>query len=143
LNTHTIGIQVPISMLTRHRNRPTDVADPGAVIGVWASAYRRRITTHEDNGDIDGAGPWVQVSRLANPLFNEVIVPMADKDRWNALDPEDDAQFVKYVQHPELAKLLPILYPNKFPNLAALTAARADLQAILLTGIPRDRKSVV
>ena len=34
------------------------------------------------------AGPCMQVSRLGNPLFNEVIVPMGDKDRWNRLAPE-------------------------------------------------------
>jgi len=135
-NVHTIAIQVPISMVTRNRNVPTNAADPASVIGVWAAAYRRRITTHEDDGDTVGAGAWVQVSRLANPLFNEVIVPMGDKDRWNALDPDDDNLFLKYVQHPELAKLLPILYPGAFPNLAGLTAERADLVAVLLTGIP-------
>jgi hypothetical protein len=78
----------------------------------------------------------VQVSRLGNPLFNEVIVPMSDKDRWNALPPSADDEFLKYVLHPELAALLPVLYPGVFPNLAAYTKARADLAAILLTGIP-------
>jgi hypothetical protein len=83
------------------------------------------------------SGPWIQVSRLGNPLFNEVIVPLGDKDRWNSLPPAQDKQFVKYVQHPELAGLLPVLYPNVFPNLAGLKSARADLEAILLTGIPK------
>jgi hypothetical protein len=32
--------------------------------------------------------------------------------------------------------LLNVLYPGAFPNLAAYTAARADLAAIFLTGIP-------
>ena len=50
--------------------------------------------------------------------------------------PADDSQFLSYVQHPELAELLPVLYPGVFPNLAKLTAARADLVAILLTGLP-------
>jgi len=76
------------------------------------------------------------VSRLGNPLFNEVVVPMGSKDRWNSLPPSADKQFLKYVEHPEVAKLLPILYPGVFPHLAGLTAARADLAAILLTGIP-------
>ncbi len=135
-SVHTIAIQLPISMVTRNRNVPTNPADAASVLGIYASAYRRRITVHESNGSQDGAGPWVQVSRLANPLFNEVIVPMGDKDRWNAVDPNDDSEFLKYVQHPELAKLLPVLYPGAFPNLAGLSAARADLVAILLTGIP-------
>ena len=81
-------------------------------------------------------GEWVQVSRLGNPLFNEVIVPMGDKDRWNALPASADKEFLDYVRHPELARLLPVLYPGVFPHLAGLTAARADLVAILLTGIP-------
>ena len=61
---------------------------------------------------------------------------MGDKDRWNALSAADDGQFLKYVEHPELASLLPVLYPGVFPNLAGLKAARADLVAVLLTGIP-------
>ncbi len=78
----------------------------------------------------------MQVSRLGNPLFNEVIVPMARKDEWNASDPSDDGSFLQYVQHPELATLIPILYPGEFHNLTTITAARADLVAILLTGLP-------
>jgi hypothetical protein len=81
-------------------------------------------------------GAFHQVSRLGNPLFNEVIVPMASKDRWNHVPPSDDSQFANYVLHPELAGLLPVLYPGVFPNLAAYKKPRADLAAILLTGIP-------
>ncbi len=81
-------------------------------------------------------GPFTQVSRLGNPLFNEVIVPMGRKDEWNRKRPSKDSTFAKYVAQPELAKLLPVLYPGVFPNLAAYTADRADLLAILLTGIP-------
>ena len=82
------------------------------------------------------SGPWVQVSRLGNPLFNEVIVPLGKKDEWNGENPEGDSEYLPNVQHPELAGLLPVLYPGVFPNLAGLSAARADLAAILLTGIP-------
>jgi hypothetical protein len=92
-----------------------------------------------DKADKGGSGPWVQVSRLGNPLFNEVIVPLGRKDEWNAVDPEDDGSFLSYVEHPELASLLPVLYPGVFPNLAALNGSgksRADLVAILLTGLP-------
>ena len=84
-------------------------------------------------------GPLVQVSRLGNPLLNEVIVPMALKDRWNTLPPSEDKRFVGFVEQPELAALLPVLYPDVFPRLGAATKAktrRADLVAILLTGIP-------
>jgi Domain of unknown function (DUF4331) len=73
---------------------------------------------------------------LGNPLFNEVIVPMAKKDLWNSLPPSADRQFAQYVTTPELAGLLPVLYPNQFPHLLAYKKPRADLAAILLTGIP-------
>jgi hypothetical protein len=87
-------------------------------------------------GRYRGHGPWEQVSRLGNPLFNEVITPMGDKDRWNHTHPHGDRQFAKYVAHPELAKLLPALYPGVFPHLAKYNKPRVDLEAILLTGIP-------
>jgi len=136
VNVHTIAIQVPKRELTRDGSTPADPQDPRSVIGVWAAAFRRkaRIRDGEDH-DVE-SGPWIQVSRLGNPLFNEVIVPMAKKDRWNALPPSSDSQFAQYVAHPELARLLPVLYPAAFPHLAAYTKARADLLAILLTGIP-------
>jgi len=137
LNVHTIAIQVPKADLTRTGTVPTDVMDPAAVIGVYASASRQKSRVlNPDTGTPAGFGPYVQVSRLANPLFNEVIVPMAAKDRWNATDPRDDKEFARYVTKPELAGLLPVLYPGVFPKLAAYTEPRADLAAILLTGIP-------
>jgi len=137
LNVHSIAIRVPIAQLTRNGRTPADPSDPKAVIGVWAAAYRRKVTMRgAADGEDVGTGPWVQVSRLGNPLFNEVIVPMAHKDRWNALPPTADSQFAQYVTKPELAGLLPVLYPGVFPHLAAYTKPRADLAAILLTGIP-------
>jgi len=67
------------------------------------------------------------------------LIPMGRKDQWNSLPPSDDKLFAGYVTQPGLAALLPGLYPGVFPNLAALVASgkpRADLEAILLTGIP-------
>lgn len=136
VNVHTIAIQVPIKHLTHDGSQPTSPTDAHAVIGVYASASRRRARVIWEEGKIQESGPWEQVSRLGNPLFNEVIVPMGKKDLWNALSPRDDKRFAQYVQHPELATLLPVLYPGVFPHLKAYTAARADLAAILLTGIP-------
>lgn len=137
LNVHSIALQVPISDLTRDGKRPQDVADPAAAIGVWATPSRRAVTIRGDHaGNPVDVGPYVQVSRLGNPLFNEVIVPMSRKDEWNATDPNQDKDFAQYVAQPELAGLLPVLYPGVFPNLAAYTKPRADLSAILLTGIP-------
>jgi hypothetical protein len=138
LNIHTIAIKVPIWMLTRDGSKPSDPTSAVASIGIWSAASRRKVQVRDDNGQSPrGSGPWVQVSRLGNPLFNEVIVHIGDKDRWNAVDPIDDAgEFESYVNQPELARLLPVLYPGVFPNLATYTKDRADLHAILLTGIP-------
>jgi uncharacterized protein DUF4331 len=135
-NVHTIAIEVPIQALARRGRVPTDVMAPESVIGVWGSSYRQRAGVR--SGDRHrGVGPWDQVSRLGNPLFNEVITPMALKDRWNSRGPDRDREFARFVARPELARLLPTLYPGVFPRLATLNNTdRADLLAILLTGIP-------
>jgi Domain of unknown function (DUF4331) len=154
LNVHTIAIQIPIAQLTRDGKVPTDASKSKSVLGIWGGASRQSARLlngfhgYEDDrrrgygGDGYGdrgrrqVGPWTQVSRLGNPLFNEVVVPLGKKDLWNSTQPSLDAQFAEYVKQPELARLLPVLYPGHFTNLAALTADRADLVAILLTGIP-------
>jgi hypothetical protein len=136
-NVHSIALQVPITELTKNGKAPSNPLRPASVIGVWSSASRRASRIFDrSKGAYVGHGPWDQVSRLGNPLFNEVIVPMAQKDEWNAHKPVHDSAYAKFVNHPELAKLLPVLYPGVFPNLAAYHKARADLHAILLTGIP-------
>ncbi|MGH3348208.1 MAG: DUF4331 domain-containing protein [Nocardioides sp.] len=137
-NVHSIALQVPIRELTRDGSKPTAGDDPRSVIGVWATASRRKNRMFDkDTGSYHGIGPWQQVSRLGNPLFNEVIVPMAEKDVWNSRRPQYDRKYEKYVLKPELQTLLPVLYPGVFPNLAAYDKPRADLHAILLTGIPK------
>lgn len=137
VNVHTIAIQVPITHLTKNGAKPTGPMDPNATIGVWATASRQKIRLNiDERGEPQNVGPWVQVSRLGNPLINEVIIPLGKKDRWNAVEPEDDDQFLQYVLHPEVSRLLPVLYPNVFPKLAAYSAPRNDLAAILMTGIP-------
>lgn len=137
-NVHTIAIQVPISDLTRDGKKHTDVMDPKSVIGVYATASRQQSKIFDDLlGISHWHGPHKQVSRLGNPLFNEVIVPMAEKDKWNSRPPSEDKKYAQYVTKPELAGLLPVLYPGVFPKLAAYKKPRADLAAILLTGIPK------
>jgi hypothetical protein len=140
LNVHSIALQVPISDLTRGGFTGSSAGDERAVIGVWTSASRQRVRLYDaDHGEYVNSGPFTQVSRLGNPLFNEVIIPMGKKDYWNTLPPADDKNFASYVAHPELSTLLPVLYPGVFPNLDALNKSgkpRADLEAILLTGIP-------
>jgi Domain of unknown function (DUF4331) len=136
LNVHTIAIQVPKHLLTRDGSNPTNPSDSRSVIGVWATASRRKAIVIDGNGQFNETGPWVQVSRLGEPLINEVIIPMGKKDYWNSQYPVNDSQFVQYYAHPELAGLLPVLYPGVFPHLAAYSKPRVDLEAILLTGIP-------
>lgn len=140
-NVHSIAIQVPLHLVRKDGKKKVRASDAGAVIGVWTAASRRQVQVRQGgkNNDDVYVGPPVQVSRLGNPLFNEVIVPMAQKDLWNSLSPAEDKRFVEFVEQPELGALLPVLYPGLFDNLAALNEAktkRADLVAILLTGIP-------
>jgi len=122
------------------------VTDPKSVIGVYASASRQSEVRTVGQPTVH-SGDFVQVSRLANPLFNEVLVGIADKDRWNHSDPTNDADFVDGVSNPEIARGLPVLYPLPFMNLAYYNSHninskgqqvpdRQDLVAILLTGLP-------
>lgn len=138
VNVHSIALEVPIAQLTGSGSRKP--GDLRAVIGVWTTASRQRVRIWDDQtGENMASGPYRQVSRLGNPLVNEVLIALGDKDRWNALPPADDKQFLSYVAHPELAGLLPALYPGQFPHLAALAAwgkPREDLVVVLLTGIP-------
>ena len=140
MNVHSIALQIPLAEVRRGGRKKVDEGDAGAVIRVWTSASRRQVQVRQsDKLDDVFVGPQVQVSRLGNPLVNEVIIPMAQKDLFNSLPPAEDKRFVEFVEQPELAGLLPKLYPGAFDNLAALNKAktdRADLVAILLTGIP-------
>ena len=123
-NTHTIAIQVPTAQLAAF-GRPT--------IGVYASASRQKVTIIREDGMRDASGAWQQVSRLANPLVNEVVIPLGRKDRWNASEPEDDAQFAAEYTEPEVTALENLLYPVLDD---APTTGRGDLVAVLLTGVP-------
>ncbi len=138
LNVHSIAIQVPIADLTSGGDTPSSYTSRDAVLGIWTTASRQK-------GFIRGfegfwAGPWMQVSRLGNPLINEVVIPMGQKDYWNHQAPAEDAQFATFYDHPALASLLNVLYPGAFNNLAAYSAntsnTRPDLDAVLLTGVP-------
>ena len=105
------------------------------MIGVWASANRRK--GHFRDGDRND----VVRSRSCRFPASATRCSTRSSCRWakGRLEPRPpyrDNEFAQYVARPELAKLLPVLYPGVFPNLAAYTADRADLLAILLTGIP-------
>jgi hypothetical protein len=97
-----------------------------------ASAARRRHHQHR-KAHRAGADNEVQVSRLGNPLVNEVVIPLGKKDFFNATEPRDDAKnFGKYVVSPELAKVINVL----FPGLNVPENDRTDIVQALLTGIP-------
>ncbi len=146
-NVHTIALQVPKEDITRNRQPVTSATAHNAVVGVWSSTDRQRIQV---NGPGYGAhssarksrragghranyGRDVQVSRLGNPLVNEVVIPLGKKDFFNATQPSDDgANFGKFVVEPELAKVMNIL----FPGLNVPETDRTDIVTALLTGIP-------
>jgi hypothetical protein len=136
-NTHAIALQVPIVHLTRDGQLPTGPTDPDAVIGIYASASRRTVwvddDSDDDDRDDDDRGGYVQVSRLGNPLINEVVIPLSQKDRWNRSDPRDDDHFVRRYTSPEVTRLENLLYPvlDNAPE-----TDRGDLVAVLLTGVP-------
>jgi hypothetical protein len=132
-NTHSIVLQVPITDLTRDHRPLSGPTDPDAVIGVYAASERRQVRVLSSKGNQPSQfGKWVRVSRLGMPLVNEVVIPLGKKDRFNASDPADDAQFGKFVLDPEPARLIPVLYPGvKVP-----AAPRNDIATIFLTGIP-------
>ena len=139
-NTNSIAIQVPISLLTRDGKNPTDANDPDAVLGIWAASSRQKHRTFNTNGTVSTSGPWQQVSRLGNPLINEVIIPRAKKDYWNTHQPYQDSQFAKYYLAPEITAVANVLYDALD---TPATSNRADLVAVLLTGINIPKSDVV
>jgi len=135
-NCHTIAIEVPISTLQKdHKTtaQASSILDPGFVIGVYASASRRKVTTFDTTGT--GAsggvsGAWVQVSRLGMPLTNEVVMPIGQKDKWNATTPANDLQFASYFKNPELALYMDdSQFGGAVPGLASLRIQSKSLGA--------------
>ena len=135
-SVHSIVLRVPKSDLAHNHQTPTDPKDPDAVVGIYASASRRSTRVLDsDDRDAEGTGRWVQVSRLGEPLINEVLIPLGQKDRWNRLDPRNDAQFERFYLNPEPARLINSLY-NEPPVVPIDTTNRTDLVTVLLTGVP-------
>ena len=130
-NVHSIALEVPIRDLTCNQNIPSGPTAADAVIGVWSTASRR--TTNVLYGSQKSGsknGEWVQISRLGNPLVNEVVIPLKLKDAFNGLSPKDDAIAAPFVLDPQLAKLLKAVFKIDIP-----AAPRNDLVAIYATGI--------
>lgn len=128
-NTHTIAVQIPLNLIKDFKKH-FKISD--SVVGVYSTTYRRAVRVFgKDGANIAHQGRWVQVSRLGMPLVNEVVVPLGAKDLFNASEPEDDAQFAAGVTDPELARLIPVLYPG----VTVPAAPRNDIVSIFLTGI--------
>ncbi len=136
-NVHTIALKVPLADLTSHGSTPTDPTAASSVVGVWTTASRQKSKVHDsDYRRSIHSGPWVQLSRLGNPLVNEVVIPLGQKDEFNRSKPWHDSNYAASITQPEVSSLLPVLYPGVFPKLAAYTKPRADLAAIFGTGLP-------
>ena len=121
---HSIALQIPIAELDTQSH----------VIGVWATTERPQVAVvRNKKWQLTQTTRWVQVSRLGNPLVNEVLIPTELKDKWNAVGPDKDEQFVRYFREPILAKLLNQLYPQFGPF---QETNRDDLVQVLLTGVP-------
>ncbi len=129
-NITALELEIPIACLIATSGNP--------IIGAWTKAALPRINLFRDaptyNNNLQQQGPFTQVSRLANPLVNEVAIGLDKKDLFNASHPNKDTQFLKFVTHPTLPALLEILFgaagvkaPTNFP--------RQDLVAVFLTGI--------
>jgi hypothetical protein len=157
-NVHTIAVQIPTQLLTATGALPSGANDPNAIIGVYATASRPSTRVLNTNGTVTqtgncangqglpGADPsCVQVSRLANPLVNELFIPRGtsetvaenDKDRYNAELPITDINRVNFIRGDtrdvEPVRLINLLYP---PVIDAPTRGRIDLVRVFLTGVP-------
>jgi hypothetical protein len=127
-NTHTIAISVPIYQLTKNHTVPAMTSDPNAIISMWSSTWRLKNRVLSDTGDKPtDSGDWVQVSRLGQPLINEVVIPLGQKDLFNASYPSQDAQFAASVLDPEVPKILKALF-----NIDSPPMPRNDLLAVVL-----------
>src|SRR5499433_287086 len=85
-NISTIALEVPIQSITSDGKPAATTSNP--VIGMYASTARQKVKVLDKDGETKTHGPWVQVSRMANPLVNELILTTPLKDRWNAAEPE-------------------------------------------------------
>jgi hypothetical protein len=125
-NVTSLVLELPIAALTANN----------AVLGAWTTASLRqaRVLNPHPSGNnqasVEG-GAWTQVSRLSSPLVNEIVIGLPDKDRFNASEPKDDAQFLTYVTHPTFPALIEVLFPVTAPTLFP----RSDLVEAFLTGL--------
>jgi Domain of unknown function (DUF4331) len=141
MNTHSIVMQIPERLVTTDHKAVSSANAGNAVVGVWSTTERKRIQVngasaagrkHHRKAKQSSHGGWVQVSRLGNPLVNEVVIPLGKKDQFNRTTPDRDAElYGKYVVKPELAAILNALFSINAPE-----NNRTDIVQALLQGIP-------
>jgi hypothetical protein len=128
-NTHSFVLQVPASDVTRDGKPVNGPKALNSTVGVWSTTERKVLKVNRKGQLVER---WKQVSRVGNPLVNEVINPIGDKDKYNATSPADDKQNIsKYFKKPETAAIL-----NQLFNLGIPENNRDDVVQALLTGVP-------
>lgn len=133
-NITTLALEVHKDCLTGSGN---------GVIGGWTSASVRSTQTISLDPTyrqpVEYSGEYRQLSRLSNPLVNEVVIGLPDKDRFNTSEPMDDGQFATYVTSPTLPAILDLLFRDAVgatSNIAPANLPRTDLVTAFLTGFP-------
>jgi hypothetical protein len=131
-NVLAFAIQIPVSDLPAVAYT-APFTGPATGVGVYASVSRPRVTLRRTDSEPISSGPWIQVNRMGNPLFNEVLVALRDKDNYNRTDPTaDSARFRKYAENPEVGALVNIIYGTAFA-----TTGRTDLSAVFIPDVIR------
>jgi hypothetical protein len=131
-NISTIAIEVPISRVTSDGKSAAITHNP--VIGVYANTSRQKVRVLRQPGEpADEDGPFVQVSRMANPLVNELIITTPFKDGWNAAEPENEANFQEFYKNPIVATELNLVFGVPIvPMDGSAANQRTDLMSLLL-----------
>jgi Domain of unknown function (DUF4331) len=122
-NLHMMALKIPIEELGGDQQ----------IVGVYATTSRQKVTVLREGrrGKEKTIGEWVQVGRQGNPLFNEALVAVVDKDLYSRTSPSDDAKlFSKYALNPELATLLNLLVLD--PDISGIDSKRTDIAAIYI-----------
>jgi hypothetical protein len=137
-NVTTLALEVAKDCLTA---KPASDSSYDPVIGAWTTASLRQGSLLNPNPKKGyqttalAGGAWTQVSRLGNPLVNEVVIGLPDKDKFNGSKPKDDLQFATYVANPTLPALLGIALLGDANAIAPTNLPRTDLLNVFLTGL--------
>ena len=139
-NVDTFALEVPVACLTGAGN---------GVIGAWTTSSLPQARLLDPAPSYTSTalqgGSYVQVSRLANPLVNELVIGLPDKDAFNAsFPPNKDGTFLNYVTNPTFPAILDALFRapvnatlgTNFTTLAPTNFPRNDLVTTFLTGFP-------